>query len=424
MVIHVVREGDTIYSIARDYGVNPARMAAENGISTEQPLVVGQTVVVQFPDVVHIVREGETLSGIARQYGTDVRALLRNNRYLMGGSDIRPGDVLIISYFRAPLGTFSVGGYAYPGIDRSLLRSILPYLSELTPFTYGIDRDGALLSPGVEELTRLAAAYGVESMLHLSTVTETGTFSNGRASLILSNPALSRALIEQLLAEVKRYGYAGVDVDFEFIFPEESTQYAAFVAQMRQTLNAAGYRVTVALAPKTSADQRGQLYEGHNYALLSAAADHVFLMAYEWGYLYGPPMAVAPLPNVRQVVEYALTEMAADKIILGIPNYGYDWTLPFVQGESRARSISNEEAVDLARRHGAEILFDETAAAPWFRYRDSADAEHEVWFEDARSMEAKLRLAAQYGMYGVGYWNLDRPFAQNWLVVSELYNIL
>lgn len=424
MVIHVVREGDTIYSIARDYGVNPARMAAENGISMEQLLVVGQTVVVQFPKTLHTVREGESLSSIARQYGTDVRALWRNNRYLMGSSEIRPGDILVISYFRAPLGTFSVGGYAYGSIDRALLRSILPYLSELTPFTYGIDRDGMLLSPGAEELVSFAAAYGVETMLHLSTVTETGTFSNGRASLILGNPALRQQLIDQLLAEVRGRGYAGVDVDFEFINPEESTQYAAFVAQLRQTMNAAGYRVTVALAPKTSANQKGQLYEGHNYALLSAAANHVFLMAYEWGYLYGPPMAVAPLPNVRRVVEYALTEMAAEKIILGIPNYGYDWTLPFVQGQSRARSISNEEAVALARRYGAEILFDETASAPWFRYRDEADAIHEVWFEDARSMEARLRLAAEYGMYGVGYWNLDRPFAQNWLVVNELYNIL
>ena len=424
MVIHVVREGDTIYSIARDYGVNPARMAAENGISMEQPLVVGQTVVVQFPKTLHTVREGESLSSIARQYGTDVRALWRNNRYLMGSSEIRPGDILVISYFRAPLGTFSVGGYAYGSIDRALLRSILPYLSELTPFTYGIDRDGMLLSPGAEELVSFAAAYGVETMLHLSTVTETGTFSNGRASLILGNPALRQQLIDQLLAEVRGHGYAGVDVDFEFINPEESTQYAAFVAQLRQTMNAAGYRVTVALAPKTSANQKGQLYEGHNYALLSAAANHVFLMAYEWGYLYGPPMAVAPLPNVRRVVEYALTEMAADKIILGIPNYGYDWTLPFVQGQSRARSISNEEAVALARRYGAEILFDETASAPWFRYRDEADTIHEVWFEDARSMGARLRLAAEYGMYGVGYWNLDRPFAQNWLMVNELYNIL
>ena len=423
MVIHVVRSGDTIYSIARDYGVNPARLAAENGLSAQAALVVGQTVTVQFPDTVHIVRAGETLSSIARRYGVTVRALQRNNRYLLGRGDLRVGDVLVIAYFRAPLGRFFTGGYAYPAIDRTLLQSVLPYLSALTPFTYGIGREGALLPPG-EDLTALAAAAGTKTLLHLSTVTEEGTFSNGRAGMVLRSGDIRAFLTEALLAEAERLGYAGADVDFEFLGAEESAAYADFVAQLRRRFNETGRTVTAALAPKTSADQPGQLYEGHDYALLGAAADHVFLMTYEWGYLYGPPMAVAPLPNVEQVVDYALTEIPAGKLILGVPLYGYDWTLPFVQGESRAQSLSNEEAVALARRYGAEIAYDETARAPWFRYRDEAGNTHEVWFEDARSIEEKLRLAARKGMYGVGFWNLDRPFPQNWLVVNGLYDIL
>ena len=113
MVIHVVKSGESIYSVARDYGVNPAQMAAENGFSMEDPLVVGQTVVVQFPNVVHIVREGQTLYSIAQTYGTDVLTLQRNNRWLMGRSTVRTGDVLVISYFNNPVGDFEVSGYAY-----------------------------------------------------------------------------------------------------------------------------------------------------------------------------------------------------------------------------------------------------------------------------------------------------------------------
>ena len=192
---------------------------------------------------------------------------------------------------------------------------------------------------------------------------------------------------------------------------------------MRALLFPLGLPVIVALAPKTSADQRGDLYEGHNYALLSQAADFVLLMTYEWGYTYGPPMAVAPLPNVRRVVEYALTEMPAGQIYLGIPNYGYDWTLPYRQG-SRAQSISNQYAVELAARYGAAIRFDERAQSPWFRYADESGREHEVWFEDARSIRAKLALTQEYGLYGVGYWNLMRPFPQNWRVLNSLYQIL
>lgn len=133
-------------------------------------------------------------------------------------------------------------------------------------------------------------------------------------------------------------------------------------------------------------------------------------------------MAVAPLPNVRRVVEYALTEIPANKILLGIPNYGYDWPLPFVQG-NRATSISNQYAVTLAAQNGVSISYDSVSQAPWFRYRDSSGQEHEVWFEDARSIRAKLSLISRFGLLGAGYWNLMRPFPQNWLVLNSMFQI-
>jgi spore germination protein len=146
-------------------------------------------------------------------------------------------------------------------------------------------------------------------------------------------------------------------------------------------------------------------------------------MTYEWGYTYGPPMAVAPLPNVRAVLDYAVTEIPATKILLGVPNYGYDWPLPFVQGTTRARSISNREAVRLAIYYGTAIQYDETAQSPFFRYTDDVGTVHEVWFEDARSMDAKLRLVAEYGFLGAGFWNLMRPSSQTWLTLASLYEI-
>ena len=134
-------------------------------------------------------------------------------------------------------------------------------------------------------------------------------------------------------------------------------------------------------------------------------------------------MAVAPLPNVRRVVEYALTEIPSEKLWLGIPNYGYDWRLPFVQG-NKATSISNRYAVSLAQRYGAEIQYDTTAQTPWFRYTDENGIVHEVWFEDARSIQAKLNLISEYGLSGAGYWNMMRPFPQSWPLLSSNYLIL
>ena len=148
----------------------------------------------------------------------------------------------------------------------------------------------------------------------------------------------------------------------------------------------------------------------------------MLLMTYEWGYTYGPPMAVAPLPNVRQVLDYAVTEIPREKIYLGIPNYGYDWPLPFRQGETKARSISNQEAVAIAAAQRADIAYDGTAQSPWFRYTAGGTV-HEVWFEDARSMSAKLRLIQEYGLRGAGYWNLMRPYPQGWTVLNALYDV-
>ena len=167
----------------------------------------------------------------------------------------------------------------------------------------------------------------------------------------------------------------------------------------------------------------GLLYEGHDYAAVAQNTDAVLLMTYEWGYSYSPPMAVAPLPSVRRVVEFALTEMPPEKIFLGFPNYGYDWTLPGTGERPRARSLGNEAAVRLAVEQGAEIRYDETAQTPWFSYTDADGQPHEVWFEDVRSSQAKFSLLPQYHLRGLGYWNFMRPFTANFSLLNAKFRL-
>lgn len=145
--------------------------------------------------------------------------------------------------------------------------------------------------------------------------------------------------------------------------------------------------------------------------------------SYEWGYTYGPPMAVAPVYAVRRVLDYAVTEIPPEKIFMGFPNYAYNWTLPFEAGESRAASLSNPGAVDVAIRYGAEIRFDETAQTPYFFYTDEQGAVHEVWFEDPRSSLAKFKLVEEYGFRGLGYWNFMRPFPANFSLLNAMFQI-
>ncbi|MBQ7500844.1 MAG: LysM peptidoglycan-binding domain-containing protein [Clostridia bacterium] len=372
--------------------------------------------------IIYVVKSGDTLSGIASLYGVGTEELTAANG-MPDPNALAVGQTVVVPGNGDKLGTLAVNGYAYPFISPEALDGSLPYLTSLTVFTYGFTRSGELISPDDEGLTGRIREGGVGPVMLISTLTEEGVFSNELSSYLFGERGLWDTLVDNILSEMREKGYAGLDIDFEYVFADEAGVYAEFVTYVRERLNAEGYYVIVALAPKTSADQPGLLYQGHDYRLLGEAADRVLLMTYEWGYTYGPPMAVAPINKVEEVVSYAVTEIPPEKIYMGVPNYGYDWTLPFVRGESRARSISNNEAVSLASSYRAEIKFDETAKSPYFNYTDGEGGTHEVWFEDARSIQSKLALANRYGLYGVGYWNLMRYFRQNWTVLSEEYNI-
>ena len=423
MIIHVVQPGDTIYSIASQYNTSPQKIIIDNELENPNELVPGQTLVILIPEITHVVQPGETLEQIAQKYNTTTVELLQLNPFIDFAEEIMPGDQITISNSETKRGPISVLGYAYPNIDKDVLMKTLPYMTYLTLFTYGITEKGELIGINDEELIKMARDFGVAPLMLISTLTEEGTFSNELAHVVLNDPVVQENLIENILKTLKEKNYYGLDVDFEYVLPEDEEAFINFIQKLNDRLSPEGYEVFTALAPKTSANQPGLLYEAHNYPRIGEASDDVLLMTYEWGYTYGPPMAVSPVDKVREVLNYAVTEIPRDEIYMGIPNYGYDFTLPFVQGESRAESVSNVEAVDLAARVGATIQYDEVSQAPYFIYYDNQGKQHKVWFEDARSILAKLNLFNEYGFKGVGYWNIMKYFPQNWLLVSNLYDI-
>ena len=286
MTIHVVQSGESTGSIAAYYGVDPARLAADNSVPASGALAVGQTLVVRFPRQIHAVRPGETLSSIAAAYGVTVRQLWRNNWSLGGMERLVPGQTLVISYFEEKLGAASFNGYAYPYIDDALLASQLPYLTYMAPFTYGITASGGLLPLEDDALLASARRRGTRPVMHLSTLTGEGGFSNELAHIALTDRTVQDALISNLRRTLEEKGYRGLDVDFEYVFPEDASAYAAFLGRLTALLNPLGYPVIAALAPKTSADQPGLLYEAHNYRAIAEAVNEVLLMTYEWGYTY------------------------------------------------------------------------------------------------------------------------------------------
>ena len=421
MPIHVVKSGETIYSIAQLYDVSADRIVYDNELAAQQNLVPGQALLILMPSRVHIVREGQTVEQIAEEYSITVKNLYQNNPFLLNQTYLLEGQSLVISYEGEPLMQGRISGYAYPFIEPYILREVLLYIDEILIFSYGFTAEGELIPPQIDETWVIQEAWNqqVEPILVLTPFAETGTFNSGLIQILSENETVQDNLIENLLETVREKGYVGVDVDFEYIRPEDRVGYADFVNRLRETMNENGYRVSVALAPKTSSYQKGLLYEAMDYHLLGQSANTVFLMTYEWGYTYGPPLPVAPLPNVRQVLEYALTEIPKEKIVLGIPNYGYSWPLPYERGVTKARLIGNVEANVIEAERGVEIQYDERYQSPFFYY-EIGGRRYEVWFEDVRSIYAKLQLAAEKDIRGVGYWNLMRPFRANWLLVNQM----
>ena len=191
---------------------------------------------------------------------------------------------------------------------------------------------------------------------------------------------------------------------------EYAEAYARFVSDTRKRLSPLGLLTTVALAPRIRDDQEGILYEGHDYRLMGEAADYCLLMTYEWGYTNGDPLPVSPIANVREVLEYGITRIPHDKILMGLNNYGYDWPLPFVRGQSRASSLGNYEAAARAEYYGVPVEWDDKAMAPFFEYTDPYGTDHIVWFENERSWRARLDMVREFGLAGVSIWAVKNIF--------------
>lgn len=375
------------------------------------------------------VKEGDTVDTIADTYNISASSIIYNNQ-LPWPYSLTIGQSLLLSTASAPADkrSFYTGGYAYPFINKEVLEETLPYLSYLYIFSYGFTPEGELIPPPLDDTFMItsAKAHGTAPVLTLTPFGPDGQFNNYLISQIVNNLEARRILKNNLAAQIIERGFEGVDIDFEFILASDRDAFVDFVAYMQQSLSPLGAAVSVALAPKTSDTQTGLLYEGKDYRRLGAVADYVLLMTYEWGYTYGPPMAVAPLNKVREVVEYALTVIPADKIHLGIPNYGYDWTLPYVRGQSQAVTLGNVEATQLAISYGVPIAFDDVALSPYFYYETFTNdilQEHEVWFEDARSINEKLSLAEQYRLRGFSCWQIMKLFRPLWLLSADRFSI-
>ncbi|TBL77876.1 LysM peptidoglycan-binding domain-containing protein [Paenibacillus thalictri] len=467
MQIHVVQGGDTLWQLSQQYGVSTQQIVAANGLENPNQLLIGQAVIIPtsyytytvqpgdniftiaanfgttalaimqanrltnpgavypgqqltIPVVVHTVRSGDTLWSLAERYGTTAQAIMQANG-IMNASAIYPGQMLRMP--EQPKRTIDVNAFTTEFGQKGAqdVRDVASHLTYVSPFAYRMKADGTLEGVDDSALIRVALASNVLPMMAITnfSATEAGT---GLAHTILSSVELQEKLLSNILGIMKEKGYRGLNIDFENVSPEDRVHYNEFLQRAVDRLHPEGYFVSSDLAPKTSSEQTGLLYEAHDYEAHGRILDFVVLMTYEWGYRKGPPQAISPIDQIRKVLDYAVTVIPRDKILMGFQVYARDWLLPHVQGQE-AETFDMQEAIRRAVEHQVQIQYNETAASPFFRYTDNQGRRHEVWFEDARSAQAKFDLVKEYDLRGLSYWVLGYPFPQNWYLLEANFNV-
>lgn len=425
MDIHVIQQGETIISIAERYGVPVERLIEYNGLPNPYDLVIGQCIVIVYPEITYTVQEGDTLGGIATAYNTSIIQLLRNNPFLSDREFMYPGETLVIS-FGEKKGSILTNGYANPFIRRDILRKTLPFLTYLTIFGYQATENADIIEPDDEQLISMAKEYQVAPIMLLSTLTFQGVGSVEAVYNILYNENKVDKFIENIINTLRRKGFYGVNFIYSYLTNENEEVYNSFTEKVADHLNREGFAVFVSISPMTVIETNVITFEKINYSQIGRYANQIVVMNYNWGYNFGPPRPAASIYEMQLFLDYLVTLIPFEKIIAGIPLLGYSWQLPYLIGETRASSLTYDAAITLAKETGAEIQFDEVSQNPYYEFfaeSSGVPRKYIVWFVDVRSIEALLGLEDEYNIHSFGIWNIMTYFSQMWLVINTQYEI-
>ncbi len=311
---------------------------------------------------------------------------------------------------RHVLGYYTVD---YPG-DTAASRSFRNFsrqIDSIASFSFCVDGNGNLASTAPREGAELARAEGSTALALIHNYNN-GGFDAAAAHKLLTNPASRQRLIENTARVLQKYGYRGVNVDLENIPPADRRYYSLLIQEFKQTLAPSGYLTTVSIPAKTHDDRWNPWSGGFDYRTIGKYADQVQIMTYDEHSLGNAPGPVASLPWVEQVVRYAVQLIPAEKILLGIATYGYDWSA------AGSRMIPASDIEVLTNKYGARPRWSNTDSVPYlYYYKDGI--RHEVWYENAASTSLKLDLVNKYGLMGVGIWRLGHEEESFWQAVAE-----
>lgn len=425
MIIHVVKQGETIQSISALYGVSEDSLIRNNGLDYPNNLVVGQSIVIVYPKLTYTVKEGDSLMEIANAHNVTVMQLLQNNPYLSGREYLFPGDIIVISYNKT--GKITTHGNATPYINKATLRKTLPYLTYLSVLNYTATREGEIISYYDDtEIILIAKAYQVMPLMLLTTLTIQGVANIQTAYDLLLNEDYQNRQIESILTILRTKGYYGINISFEYINVQNLHFYEDYFTKLSDRLNQEGFLVFVIINPNITVVNNEVRYERVDYTNLNQIAHNIIFMNYEWAMNTSPPSPISSIYNIEVYLNYLIEFISPVKMILGLATIGYDWELPYSAGISSVNSLTLDSAIGLARSVGAVIQFDEISQTPYYQYTiysSEGPIDHIVWFIDARSINALLGLVTDYNLLGTSIWNITIYNPQLWLIINSQFDI-
>lgn len=272
------------------------------------------------------------------------------------------------------------------------------YFTEIAPLWFRIAADGSLrlfpyVTPSrIRATVSFAHAHGLQVLALV--------VNAGGNDAILQDPATRQIAVDRLVSAIRQYHLDGVNIDFEGIDGYDAPGLTRFVAMTAARLRPLGLRTTVAVGARAETEiPLGDASAAYDYRALGQVTDQVVLMTYDEHDDGSPPGPIAGILWVRRILTYALRMIPPTKILLGVADYGYDWS------SSGTVSLQAGQCEALARAEGAAVRWDSQAEEPYFLYRRGGQA-HIVFFEDGASLALRLALARQDHLGGVALWSL------------------
>jgi len=287
-------------------------------------------------------------------------------------------------------------------------------INELSPFWYELTPEGTIKSANGTGNAHVLDVARQQGQTVIPTIHN--NFEGDRVERQIGTIESRDRLVNEIVAMTNQNGYDGIDIDFEAVSPEYRGAFTGFVQVLGHKMHESGKLLSVTVMPKTSEPGSPYGASSQDYAAIAASADRVRIMAYDNHYQGGDPGPVAPADWVDELLAFAVTVVPREKLVLGVPSYGYDWAP--TGGKTNGKAVTYEQAMSLANQHQRPIDFDGKAFSPVFTY-DAGGVKHYVWFENATSLSVKLDLVNKYDIGGIAIWRLGREDPDSWDVIDN-----